>query len=86
MNPLATYVVRHVMDVAPARKFRSNTRGGLVFLTTVKSVRVEGDTVVVALHSLRVAGAAVVLMGASLLAAFWLLSAVWRAPGDGAKT
>jgi hypothetical protein len=69
LNPLGTYIVRHVMEVIPARKFKPNTRSGLMFLTTVKSVRVDGDVVVVALHGFRVAGVAVALMLTALLAA-----------------
>jgi|WetSurMetagenome_2_1015567.scaffolds.fasta_scaffold321016_2 hypothetical protein len=69
LNPLGTNIVRHMMNVIPVRKFKPNTRSGLIFLTTVKSVRVDGDVVVVALHSFRVAGVAVALMLTAFLAA-----------------
>ena len=49
-----------------------------MFLTTVRSVRVDGDVVVVALHGYRIAAAAVVLMLCALLSAFLLASMFFR--------
>lgn len=80
LNPLATYIARYVMDAIPARKFKSDTRGGLIVMATVKAVRVEGDAVVVSLHGFRVAWAAAGLMICALLAVVWLAIGLRRRP------
>jgi len=44
-----------------------------MFLTTVRSVSVDGDAVVLTLHGYRIAATAIVLMLCVLLSAAWLL-------------
>jgi hypothetical protein len=75
LNPLATYIARNPADIIPAQRIKVETPGGAIFLATVRSVRVEGDVVVVALHGYRVAFATVILMLCTLLSA-WLFS-IW---------
>ena len=50
LNPLATYIARNLADIIPAKRIKAETPGGALFLATVRSVRVDGDVVVVALH------------------------------------
>lgn len=78
LSPLATYIARNLAEIIPAKRIRAETAAGAMFLTTVRSVRVDGDVVVVALHGYRVAAAAVVLMLSALLSAFLLASMVLR--------
>jgi hypothetical protein len=78
LSPLATYIARNVAEIIPAKRIRSETPGGAMFLTTVRSVRVNGDVVVVALHGYRIAAAAIVLMLCALLSAFLLSAMVLR--------
>ncbi len=56
------------------KKIKDNTRGGALFATTVKSLRVDGDAVVVALHGERVAAATAVLALSAVLSAALLLA------------
>ena len=78
LSPLATYIARNLAEIIPAKRIRAETPAGAMFLTTVRSVRVDGDVVVVALHGYRVAAAAVVLMLCALLSAFLLASMFLR--------
>jgi hypothetical protein len=78
LSPLATYIARNLAEIIPAKKIRAETPAGAMFLTTVKSVRVDGDVVVVALHGYRVAAVAVVLMLCALLSAVLLASMFLR--------
>ncbi len=78
LSPLATYIARNLAEIIPAKRIRAETAAGAMFLTTVRSVRVDGDVVVVALHGYRIAAAAVVLMLCALLSAFLLASMVLR--------
>ena len=73
LNPLATYIAKNLAEIIPAKRIKAETRGGAMFLTTVRSVRVDGDVVVVALHGYRVATATVILMLCVLLSAALLL-------------
>ena len=72
LNPLATYIARNLADIIPAKRIKAETPGGALFLATVRSVRVDGDVVVVALHGYRLAAATLILMLCTLL-----LSATW---------
>jgi len=77
LNPLATYIAKNLAEIIPAKRIKAETRGGAMFLTTVRSVRVDGDVVVVALHGYQVATATVILMlcvlvSAALLLFIWL--------------
>ena len=76
LSPLATYIAQNLTDVIPVKRIKEETRGGTLFLTTVKSVRVDGDAVVVAFHRHRVATAAIILALCTLLSAAALL-ALW---------
>jgi len=76
LNPLATYIAKNLAEIIPAKRIKAETRGGAMFLTTVRSVRVDGDVVVVALHGYRVATATVVLMLCALVSAA-LLVFIW---------
>ena len=78
LSPLATYIARNLAEIIPAKRIRAETPAGAMFLTTVRSVRVDGDVVVVALHGYRVAAAAVVLMLCALLSFFLLASMFLR--------
>jgi hypothetical protein len=78
LSPLATYIARNLAEIIPAKRIRAETPAGAMFLTTVRSVRVDGDVVVVALHGYRIATAAVVLTLCALLSAFLLASMVLR--------
>ena len=78
LRPLATYIARNLAEIFPAKRIRAETPAGAMFLTTVRSVRVDGDVVVVALHGYRIAAAAVVLMLCALLSAFLFASMFLR--------
>lgn len=78
LNPLGSYVAQNLTDFIPVKKIKPDTRGGALFLTTVKGVRVDGDAVAVALHGYRIAAAAVVLILVALLAAGWLITTLLR--------
>lgn len=84
LNPLATYIAQNLTDVIPVKKIKEETRGGTLFLTTVKSVRVDGDAVVVAFHRHRVATAAIILALCTLLSAAALV-ALWLHTKPGMK-
>jgi hypothetical protein len=75
LNPLATYIAQNITDVIPAKRIKPDTRSAML-LTTVKSVRVDGDAVVVEFQGHRVAAAAGVLMLCALLSSACLL-ALW---------
>lgn len=77
LNPLATYIARNLADIIPARRIKAETPGGALFLATVRSVRVDGDVVVVALHGYRIAAATLILMLCALLSAAWFFS-LWH--------
>ncbi len=77
LSPLATYIARTLAEIIPAKRIRAETPAGAMFLTTVRSVRVDGDVVVVALHGYRIAAAAAVVLCA-LLAVFLLASMLLR--------
>jgi len=79
LSPLATHIARNLAEIIPAKRIRAETPAGAMFLTTVRSVRVDGDVVVVALHGYRIAAAAVVLMLCALLSVFLLASMFLRA-------
>ena len=78
LSPLATYIARNLAEIIPAKRIRAETPAGAMFLTTVRSVRVDGDVVVVTLHGYRIATAAVVLMLCALLSVFLLASMFLR--------
>ena len=73
LNPLATYIARNLADVIPAKRIRAETTSGAMFLTTVRSVRVDGDAVVLTLNGYRVASAAVALLVCVVLSGFLLV-------------
>ena len=77
LNPLATYIARNLADIIPAKRIKAETPGGALFLATVRSVRVDGDVVVVALHGYRLAAATLILMLCTLLSATWFFS-LWH--------
>ena len=74
LNPLATSIARHVTDAIPVKRITQNTRGGALFLATVESVRVDGNTVAVEVQGYHVATATVALMLCAFLAAFRLIA------------
>ena len=74
LNPLATYIAQNLSGVFPVKRIKTETRGGALFTTTVKSVRVDGDAVVLAFHGDRVAAATIVLLLSALLSAALLLA------------
>ena len=67
LTPLATYVAQNIADVIPVKRIKADTAGGWMFLTTVRSVRVDGEHVIVVLHGYRLAGAAIAFMACALL-------------------
>jgi hypothetical protein len=75
LNPLATYIAQNITDVIPAKRIKPDTRSAIL-LTTVKSVRVDGDAVVVEFQDHRVAAVASVLTLCALLSGACLL-ALW---------
>jgi hypothetical protein len=77
LNPLATYIAGNLADIIPAKRIKAETPGGALFLATVRSVRVDGDVVVVALHGYRLAAATLILMLCTLLSATWFFS-LWH--------
>jgi hypothetical protein len=77
LNPLATYIARNLADIIPAKRIKAETPVGALFLATVRSVRVDGDVVVVALHGYRLAAATLILMLCTLLSATWFFS-LWH--------
>jgi hypothetical protein len=79
LSPLGTYIAQDLTDVIPTKRIKPETRGGAMFVTTVKSVRVDGDVVVVEIHGYHVAAATVALTLCALLSAAWLLALLLRA-------
>jgi hypothetical protein len=77
LNPLGTYIAKHITEVMPAKKIKADKPGSVAFLMTVKSVRVDGDAVVAELHGYRAAGAAAAFMFVAFAAVFGLIAA-WR--------
>ena len=77
LNPLATYIARNLADIIPAKRIKAETPGGALFLATVRSVRVDGDVVVVSLHGYRIAAATLIFMLCALLSAAWFFS-LWH--------
>ncbi len=75
LDPLATYIAQNLTEIIPAKKIKPDTRGAML-LTTVKSVRVDGDAVIVEFQGQRVAAAAGVLVLCALLSSGCLL-ALW---------
>ena len=69
LSPLGSYIAKHLTDVAPVKKIKAETRGGALFLATVKSVRVDGNALAVEVHGYHVATAAIALMLVALLSA-----------------
>ena len=78
LTPLGSYIAKHLTDAFPVKKIKAETRGGALFLATVKSVRVDGNAVAVEVHGYHVATAAIALMVAALLAAAWLIAGLFR--------
>lgn len=78
LTPLGSYIAKHLTAAFPVKKIKAETRGGALFLATVKSVRVDGDAVVAEVHGYHVATAAIALMLAALLAAAWLIAGLFR--------
>ena len=78
LTPLGSYIAKHLTDAFPVKKIKAETRGGALFLATVKSVRVDGDAVAVEVHGYHVATAAIALMLSALLAAGWLIAGLFR--------
>jgi hypothetical protein len=76
LNPLGSYVAQNLTDFVPVKKIKPETRGGLMFVTTVRAVRVEGNAVVVELRGYRIAAAAIALMLLAFAATAGLLAAV----------
>ncbi len=76
LNPLGSYVAQNLTDFVPVKKIKPETRGGLMFETTVKAVRVDGNAVVVELRGYRIAAAAIALMLLALAAAAGVFAAV----------
>lgn len=62
LNPLATYVAQSLADVIPIKRIKAETFRGVLFLTTVRSVRVDGDAVVLKLHGYRLAAAVAIVL------------------------
>jgi hypothetical protein len=75
LNPLASYIAQNVTDVIPAKRIKPDTRSAIL-LTTVKSVSVDGDAVVVEFQRQRVAAAAGVLILCAVLSSACLI-ALW---------
>jgi hypothetical protein len=78
LNPLATYIAQNITDVIPAKRIKPDTRSAML-LTTVKSVRVDGDAVVVEFQGRHVAAVAGGLMLCALLSGGFLLALWFRA-------
>ena len=78
LTPLGSYIARHLTEIFPVRRIKAETSGGLLFLATVKSVRVDACAVVVGLHGYRIAAAAIALMLTALLAAAGLSALLLR--------
>jgi hypothetical protein len=78
LSPLGLYIAKHLTEVAPVKKMKAETRGGALFLATVKSVRVDGNALAVEVHGYHVATAAIALMLAALLSAGWLIAGLFR--------
>ncbi len=79
LNPLATYIARHLTDAIPIKRITQNTPGGALFLASVRSVRVDGNVVVVEVHGYHLAAAtALALMLTALLAAARLIAGPFR--------
>ena len=72
LTPLATYVAQNIAEVIPVKRIKAETAGGWMFLTTVRSVRVDKERVILVLHGYRVASAAIALMLCALLSAVCL--------------
>lgn len=78
LSPLGTYIAQNLTDVFPVKKIKAETNGGAVFLATVKSVRVDGDAVVVTVHGYHVAAIQIVLAFGVLFSAYWLIVGLLR--------
>ncbi len=78
LTPLGSYIAKHLTEIFPVRRIKAETSGGLLFLATVKSVRVDAGAVVVGLHGYRIAAAAIALMLTALLAAAGLSALLLR--------
>ena len=82
LTPLGSYIAKHLTDAFPVKHIKAEKRGEALFLATVKSVRVDGNAVAVEVHGYHVATAAVALMLAAVLAAAWLIAALFRGRPD----
>ena len=83
LTPLGSYIAKHLTDSFPVKKIKAETRGGALFLATVKSVRVDGNAVAVEVHGYHVATAAIALMLCALcrrLAYRWAAARRTRLP------
>jgi hypothetical protein len=78
LSPLGSYIAKQLTDAFPVKKIKAETRGGALFLATVKSVRVDGNAVAVEVHGYHAATAAIALMLCALLAAGWLIAGLFR--------
>ena len=78
LTPLGSYIAKHLTDAFPVKKIKAETRGGALFLATVKSVRVDGNAVAVEVHGYHVAGRRHALMLRAFLAAAWLIAGPFR--------
>jgi hypothetical protein len=78
LNPLGTYIAQNVTDIIPAKRIKPETRSAIL-LTTVQSVRVDGDAVVVEFQSHRVAAVAGALSLLALISGCILLALWFRA-------
>ncbi len=72
LSPLGTYIAQNLTGVFPVKKIKAETNGGALFLATIKSVRVAGNVVAVAVHGYHVAAVQIVLILGALFAACWL--------------
>lgn len=79
LTPLATYIAQNVAEVIPVKRIKAETGGGWMFLTTVESVRVDKDRVVLVLHGYRIAAAVALMLCALLFAA--CLTFLWLKHG-----
>jgi len=83
LNPLATYIAQNITDIIPAKRIKPDSRSAIL-LTTVKSVRVDGDAVAVEFQGGRVAAVVGVLMSCALFSGAFLIALWLRTPKRGA--
>jgi hypothetical protein len=72
LAPLGSYIAKNMTDVIPVKHLKPEKRGEALFLATVRSVRVDGNAVALAVHGYHIATAAIALMIVAFLSAVWL--------------